>query len=779
MSLVDYAIAARRRRVNWRTLRVQPGLLLAWTVTIVAALMAIAPQLFTAYNPLEGLPGAQRLAPQAGHWLGTDQLGRDLWSRIVYGAVHSLSAALAAVAIGLFIGTALGTLAGALAGRVESAIMRLVDVLLAIPSLLLSLTVIILLGFGTLNAAVAVGVAAIASFARLARAEVVRVRHSDFVEAAYGSGGTFFAVFWRHILPNSLTAVLAFATLQFGQAILALSTLSFLGYGTPPPVPEWGLLIAEGRNYLSTAWWLTTLPGLAVIAVVHAASFAVKRGEMLAFVGESGSGKTTTAQAIIGLLADNARRDSGRISINGEEISGWSAKRLDGLRGARISLVPQDPGNSLNPVKTIGAQVGEILRLHQQSSAAERKAQVLALLAKVGLSHPEQRIDQYPHQLSGGMKQRVLIAIAIALKPDLIIADEPTSALDVTVQKRILDLLDTLRRESGTAVLFVTHDLALAAERADRLLVFRHGEIQEQGATGDVVRTPQHAYTRQLLSDLQGSTLTIAPASGRVLATPAIRVEGISKRFSLGRAHLQALDAVSFEVKRGSTHALVGESGSGKTTLARILLGFEKADVGHIAIDGIDAGHLSREALRQLRRKIQFVYQNPFASLDPRQTLFEIIEEPLKNFDRLNAETRRQRVETVAARVALAPELLSRTARELSGGQRQRVAIARALILEPTILVLDEATSALDVTVQAQILALLQQLQQQLGLSYLFITHDLATVRRIAHSVTVLRAGQVVEHGDVSRLFSAPQHDYTRELIAAIPHFSSPSKEVA
>ncbi|EMB9089030.1 dipeptide ABC transporter ATP-binding protein [Klebsiella michiganensis] len=513
--------------------------------------------------------------------------------------------------------------------------------------------------------------------------------------------------------------------------------------------------------------------------VVHDVSFQVKRGEMLAFVGESGSGKTTTAQAIIGLLADNARRDSGRILINGEDISGWSAKRLDGLRGARISLVPQDPGNSLNPVKTIGAQVGEILRLHQKSSVAARKAQVLALLTKVGLSHPEQRIDQYPHQLSGGMKQRVLIAIAIALKPDLIIADEPTSALDVTVQKRILDLLDTLRRESGTAVLFVTHDLALAAERANRLLVFRHGEIQEQGATGDVIRTPQHTYTRQLLSDLQGSTLTIAPASGRVLATPAIRVEGISKRFSLGSAHLQALDAVSFEVKRGSTHALVGESRSGKTTLARILLGFEKADSGHIAIDGIDAGHLSREALRQLRRKIQFVYQNPFASLDPRQTLFEIIEEPLKNFDRLNAEVRRQRVETVAARVALAPELLSRTARELSGGQRQRVAIARALILEPTILVLDEATSALDVTVQAQILALLQQLQQQLGLSYLFITHDLATVRRIAHSVTVLRAGQVVEHGDVSRLFSAPQHDYTRELIAAIPHFSSPSKEVA
>ncbi|MGC0103725.1 ABC transporter ATP-binding protein, partial [Enterobacter asburiae] len=244
--------------------------------------------------------------------------------------------------------------------------------------------------------------------------------------------------------------------------------------------------------------------------VVHNVSFTLGRGEMLAFVGESGSGKTTTAQAIIGLLADNARRDAGKISLNGEEISRWSAKRLDTLRGARISLVPQDPGNSLNPVKTIGAQVGEIIQLHQKVTRAERDEQVLALLTKVGLSHPEQRMTQYPHQLSGGMKQRVLIAIAIALRPDVIVADEPTSALDVTVQKRILDLLDILRRESGTAVLFVTHDLALAAQRADRLLVFRDGEVQEQGNTADIVRTPQHAYTRQLLSDLQGQRLTIA-----------------------------------------------------------------------------------------------------------------------------------------------------------------------------------------------------------------------------------------------------------------------------
>ncbi|ENR9722252.1 ABC transporter permease [Klebsiella aerogenes] len=272
MSLVDYASAVRRRPVNWRRFSLQPGLWLAWLVMTVAVLMAFAPQWFTEFNPLDGIAGAQRLAPQAGHWLGTDQLGRDVWSRIVYGAGHSLSAALAAVAMGLVVGTALGTVAGALGGRVEAVVMRIVDILLAIPSLLLSLTVIILLGFGTLNAAMAVGVAAIASFARLSRAEVVRIRHSDYVEAAYGSGGTFLAVFWRHILPNALSPVLAFATLQFGQAILALSTLSFLGYGTPPPVPEWGLLITEGRNYLSTAWWLTTFPGIAVIAVVLAAN---------------------------------------------------------------------------------------------------------------------------------------------------------------------------------------------------------------------------------------------------------------------------------------------------------------------------------------------------------------------------------------------------------------------------------------------------------------------------------------------------------------------------
>ncbi|PLR31764.1 dipeptide ABC transporter ATP-binding protein [Chimaeribacter arupi] len=513
--------------------------------------------------------------------------------------------------------------------------------------------------------------------------------------------------------------------------------------------------------------------------VVNNVSFTLEAGEMLALVGESGSGKTTTAQAIIGLLAENGERDAGRILFNGVEISRWSQRRLDSLRGARISLIPQDPGSSLNPIKTIGSQVAEVLTLHQRLSRKARDARVIALLARVGLSHPEQRAQQYPHQLSGGMKQRVLIAMAIALQPALIIADEPTSALDVTVQKRILDLIDDLRRESGTAVLFVTHDLALAAQRADRLLVFRHGEVQEHGPTARVIAAPSSSYTRQLFAELSALAPPVA-ARPAPLAAPALVAEGISKAFSLGprgSQPLQALRDVSFSVPRGTTHALVGESGSGKSTLARILLGFQTADSGRVVLDGIDTTGLSGEAQRQLRQKIQLVYQNPFASLDPSQSLYQIIEEPLLNFAPLSKSERRARVEEVATRVALPPEVLERKPRALSGGQRQRVAIARALVLRPAILVLDEATSALDVTVQAQILSLLQQLQQQLGLTYLFISHDLATVRRIAHSVTVLRAGQVVDQGPVAALFSHPSSSYTQELIDAIPALGIPPKE--
>ncbi|GKW12860.1 ABC transporter ATP-binding protein [Pectobacterium carotovorum subsp. carotovorum] len=505
--------------------------------------------------------------------------------------------------------------------------------------------------------------------------------------------------------------------------------------------------------------------------VVEGVSFHIQPGEVVALVGESGSGKTTTAQAVIGLLAENGRLTRGAIRLNGVDISGWSQKRLDSVRGAQISLIPQDPTSSLNPVQTIGEQVDEILRIHQREDRQTIRQKTLALLERVGLNQPELRAKQYPHELSGGMKQRVLIAIAIALKPALIIADEPTSALDVTVQKRILDLLDELRRENGTSVLFVTHDLGVAAERADRLLVFQNGYIQEQGPTLDVLSAPSSHYARTLLANVP--SLNPIPRPPRNHASEIIvSVENLVQTFPLsGRKgeHFRAVDDVSFSVVRGTTHAIVGESGSGKTTTARSLLGFHHPSAGRILIDGTDISHLKGEALRQFRQKIQLVYQNPFGSLDPSQRLYDIVEEPLRNFNRHTAAQRERKIHEMFERVSLPVALLSRKPRELSGGQRQRVAIARALVLEPQVLVLDEAVSALDVTVQAQILRLLTDLQESLGLTYVFISHDLAVVRQIADTVSVLYHGKQLESGPVERIFAQPEHRYTRELIEAIP----------
>jgi peptide/nickel transport system ATP-binding protein len=513
--------------------------------------------------------------------------------------------------------------------------------------------------------------------------------------------------------------------------------------------------------------------------VVHDVSFRIMPGEVVALVGESGSGKTTTAQAVIGLLAGNGRLDHGAIRLNGTDIAGWSQKRLDTIRGARISLIPQDPSSSLNPVKTIGAQVGEILKIHGRGDRKAIRERVVELLARVGLSRPELRATQYPHELSGGMRQRVLIAIAIALQPDLIIADEPTSALDVTVQRRILDLIDELRREYGTAVLLVTHDLGVAADRSDRLVVLQGGRIQEQGATARVLAAPSHPYTRRLLADApslaKGQFRAPRPPAVDGRDDNAIVVENLVQDFARGKETVRAVDGVSFAVRRGTTHAIVGESGSGKTTTVRSVVGFQKPGGGRILIDGTDPATLKGEALRQFRKTIQLVYQNPFGSLDPRQSIFEIIEEPLLNFGRLPKPDRAAKVHRMLDRVGLPAAVAARPPRALSGGQRQRVAIARALVLDPQILVLDEAVSALDVTVQAQILGLLDELQRDLGLTYLFVSHDLAVVRQIADTVSVLHNGRQVDSGSVEEVFLRPRSDYTRELIDAIPGKKTPA----
>jgi ABC-type glutathione transport system ATPase component len=376
------------------------------------------------------------------------------------------------------------------------------------------------------------------------------------------------------------------------------------------------------------------------------------------------------------------------------------------------------------------------------------------------------------------MRQRVLIAIAVALKPELIIADEPTSALDVTVQRRILDLIDELRRETGTAVLLVTHDLGIAADRADRIVVLRHGRVQEQGEARDVIARPQDAYTRQLLADVPSLAETAPRSQPPAGASPIVEVRNLTVEFPLAgkRELFRAVDDVSLAIIKGTTHAIVGESGSGKTTTARAIVGYQRPTAGSVTIAGVELSSLRGEALRQFRRKIQLVYQNPFGSLDPRQDVRDIIAEPLLNYESIPRTERNRRVEAILDRVNLPRALLDRRPGALSGGQRQRVAIARALVLEPPILVLDEAVSALDVTVQAQILKLLDELQRDLALTYLFVSHDLAVVRQIANTVSVFREGRIVESGPVETVFRNPRDPYTRDLIAAVPGRNLPPR---
>ncbi|GAA4775851.1 ABC transporter ATP-binding protein [Microbacterium gilvum] len=512
------------------------------------------------------------------------------------------------------------------------------------------------------------------------------------------------------------------------------------------------------------------------VDAVRGVSFDVAAGEVTALVGESGSGKSTVAQSVIGLLASNGRVAGGSISLNERregvtELVGLSERRWRSLRGRCIALIPQDPGNSLNPVTTIGSSVGEALRIHGWRDQRKVRSRVLELLERVDIDDPETRARQYPHELSGGMRQRVLIAAALALEPELIIADEPTSALDVTVQRTVLDLLDRLRTETGTGILFITHDLAVAADRSDSIVVMRGGEVQEAGPSATVLAAPDAEYTRTLLADAP-SLAQVVERVPPVVADgerPLVEVTALRQEFARGggRAPLVAVDDVSFTVPRGTTHALVGESGSGKTTTGRSIAGLNRPTSGAIRVGDVDVTAL--RSARAFRRTTQLVYQNPYGSLDPRQTIGQVLAEPLANFGIGTSAERAERVAHHLELVSLAPELANRRPRELSGGQRQRVAIARALILEPELVVLDEAVSALDVTVQAQILRLLARLQEELGLTYVFISHDLAVVRQIADTVSVLRRGRQVELGSAGQVFDAPQHDYTRQLLAAIP----------
>jgi len=513
--------------------------------------------------------------------------------------------------------------------------------------------------------------------------------------------------------------------------------------------------------------------------VLHKVSFEVQPGERVAIVGQSGSGKSTIIGAILQLLPGDGRISGGTITLGDDTLTSLSDKGMNGVRGSRIGLVPQDPASNLNPAMKVGAQIADSLVAHGLRGRDVIHKRVVELMTEAGIPDAERRATQFPHEFSGGMRQRVLIAIALAREPDLLIADEPTSALDVTVQRQILNHLQGLVESRGTTLLFITHDLGVAADRTDRIIVMLDGNIVEVGTPAQILLNPQHEYTQRLVAAAPTATTVAARPTAaelgvadKILADPILVVENLTKVFTLRGQRgqvVRAVNDVSFSVPRGTTTAIVGESGSGKTTVARIVLGLEKATSGHASVDG-QSITVSRGAERAaLRRKVQPVFQDPYGSLDPTYSIERLIDEPLRIFGVGNKATRQTRVGELLDQVALPRTIAQRRPNELSGGQRQRVAIARALALDPELLICDEAVSALDVLVQDQILELLDSLQKRLGISYLFITHDLAVVRQIANSVIVMKQGTIVENGSVDDVFARPTAEYTQDLLGAIP----------
>ncbi|RWA77450.1 ABC transporter ATP-binding protein [Mesorhizobium sp.] len=506
------------------------------------------------------------------------------------------------------------------------------------------------------------------------------------------------------------------------------------------------------------------------MAVDHI-SFDIAKGETLALVGESGSGKSVSALSVLKLLPyPSASHPSGKILFHGADLLDANEKTLRGVRGNKITMIFQEPMTSLNPLHTIEQQIVEVLKLHQGLGDRQARARVLELLTEVGIRDPQKRLDAYPHQLSGGQRQRVMIAMALANEPELLIADEPTTALDVTVQAQILELLADLKRRKGMSMLFITHDLGIVRKIADRVCVMTKGRIVETGPTKEIFANPKHAYTKHLLAaEPKGK-----PPAANVDAKAVMTGEDIKVWFPIKRGffrrtvdHVKAVDGIDVTVRAGQTLGVVGESGSGKTTLG-LALARMISSTGTIRFDGRDINQLSFSAMRPLRRELQIVFQDPFGSLSPRMSVAEIIEEGLKiHAPKLSPDQRDDKVVEVLNEVGLDPETRHRYPHEFSGGQRQRVAIARAMVLNPRFVMLDEPTSALDMSVQAQVVDLLRNLQAKHNLAYLFISHDLKVIRALANDVIVMRNGQVVEAGPSEQIFGSPQTDYTRALISA------------
>ena len=860
------------------------------------------------------MDAAPYLPPGGAHWLGTDNFGRDVLSRLVWGTRSALMVAVISSAVASLIGVGLGSVSGYFGGTTDAVLSRSFDVFLLIPSFFLVLLIVALFGSGLEFTMVAIALTTWPRAARIMRAQVLTLRSRVFVQAARAAGASHARTLLGHVVPNGLAPIVTDATILMGLAILTEAGLSFLGLGDQNAV-SWGRMIFEGQRQLRLAPWMSVFPGVALLLLVAAfnllgdglnralnpqlrrlgmaradrppidlprppqdpggpildvrdlrmsyrlgadeiravdgVSFTLARGDSLGVVGESGCGKSSLGAALLQVMAPNAALTGGDVTLDGVPILRDGRRvRLDGrdaidaLRWRRASIVFQSAMNALNPVLSIERQLLDAYRLHRpQASRDAAMARIAEIFDLIGI--PRARLSAYPHELSGGMRQRAMIALSLLLEPALIVADEPTTALDVLIQDQILGEIDALRRRLGLSLILISHDMGAVAETCARVAVMYAGEIVELAPTARLFDAPRHPYTQALLASLPsvgGPRRALAslpgepfvptgdvagcrfaarcpraaeicrvalpprhaladdhevlchfadapaparrsgiddtpPAAAPAARQPLVEARGLARHYALRRGWfarpdmLRAVDGIDLDIAVGETLALVGESGSGKTTTGKLMTLQEAPSGGTLRFAGVDVAGLDAAARKAHRRAVQMIFQNPYEALDPRHRIVESVMEPLTIHAIGDPATRRARAEAMLEQVELRPaaRFAERFPADLSGGQLQRVAIARALVLAPRLVVADEPVSMLDVSVRSGVMNLMSALSRDLGVAYLYITHDLAVARHMSTRIAVMYLGTIVEEGPTETLVARPAHPYTRALIAAVP----------
>lgn len=846
----DVARATTRAVVPlWKLLLKRPQVVICSVILLIVITAIIAAPLLAPFPP-----NAQDLlrpleTPSATHPLGTDELGRDVLSRLLYGGRTTLLGVAQAVAVFLLIGVSTGLAAGMASGWLDELLSRGAELILSVPSFIIILVVLTIVPGNMTTAMITVGILTSPLLMRVVRGNTRVIRNELYVRSARSMGLTEVQVTLRHVLPRLAGPIIVQATIFSGAAIMVETGLGYLGFGERLPNPSWGNMVTTASENINRQPWLLiptggtiilvvlcltllgdglrdavaekwtgTIPSRRVlrrapaapavsavpeerisetfqafsedavlrvkdltvtvatasgdVALVSDVGFDVRPGETLCLVGESGSGKSITALSILGLTR-GPRITSGEIWIGDQEISRLPDRELGRVRGERFGYITQDPQPSLDPSMQVGDFLSQLVRLHTGLTGSAAKKRALELIERVGIPDPGAVAKRYPHQLSGGMAQRVVIAAALSGNPDVLIADEPTTALDVTVQAEILALLHELSDGSDhLSLLLITHDWGVVADIADRVAVMSHGRIIETGSVESIFSDPQHPATRAMLDNEPDRVPRRASArqgEGALLAVSDLRVEYPTKDNRGKKTRLEAVRGVSFEVDAGATLGLVGESGSGKSSVGAAIAGLTAIAGGSVTFAGRDITHLSKAERRALTRDIQVIFQDPYGSLNPVRTIGTTLSEPLVLAHGLTRAQAQARVNRTLERVGLDASAAERYPAHFSGGQRQRVAIARALVLEPKLIICDEPVSALDLAIQAQVLDLLSELQRDLGIAYIFISHDLSVVRNFCDSIAVMYRGQIVEAGQTEDVCSAPQHPYTASLLNAAP----------